>query len=107
MKINTKHLKNRKKINKKNISKKKGGAAALTVKERFTFFRCVHEYLENKQCLLCSNKLFYEHHKWCVCKDKFVKKVTCLKCEAIKEQINIFSENVFKDWDTIYIKRLR
>ena len=48
MKLNTKHLKNRKKINKKNISKKKGGAAALTVKERFTFFRCVHEYLENK-----------------------------------------------------------
>lgn len=47
MKLNTKHLKNRKKINKKNISKKKGGAA-LTVKERFTFFRCVTEYLENK-----------------------------------------------------------
>jgi len=47
------------------------------------------EYLENTQCTLCKNKLFYEHHKWCVCKDKFVKKVTCLKCEAIKEQINI------------------
>jgi hypothetical protein len=46
------------------------------------------EYLENKQCLLCSNKLFYEHHKWCVCQDKNVKKLTCLKCEEIKKQIN-------------------
>jgi len=46
------------------------------------------EYLEDELCVICSNKLFYDHHIWCGCKDKNVKKLTCIACEEIKQQIS-------------------